>query len=254
MASYSSAEPGSIAAPVRSNAALAAASSRAPSSVSPRSLLVALAEREHACAVEARGAEVRRRIPGGEQPVELAPTLVEVALAHPEVDQPALPERHLGLVPLDQLVEGRVELVVPALELVRRKREKLHQRRRISAAPATSSAKPTKRGQVRPTRSTPKNPKRSMTAALTRLPAITVATVAVTPIRGGPTVTAKTMKTLITPPSQSQAGSWKAARTPAKLRSQASSAASPQASETSTESATAGTIPTRSPSSPITAA
>jgi hypothetical protein len=76
----------------------------------------------------------------------------------------------------------------------------------------------------------------------------------VTPIRGGPTVIANTMKTLITPPSQSQAGWWAAARRPAKLRSQTSSAVKPQTSETITETATAGTIPTRSPSSPITAA
>src|SRR5918992_540891 len=41
---------------------------------------------------------------------------------------------------------------------------------------------------------------------------------------------------------------------PAKLRSQTSSAAAAQMNETSTENATAGTIPTRSPSSPITAA
>ena len=93
-----------------------------------------------------------------------------------------------------------------------------------------------------------------MTAALTRLPAITTATVAVTPMRGGPTVIAKTMKTLMTPPSQSHAGWCAAARTPAKLRSQTRSATRPQTSATITDTATAGTIPTRSPSSPITAA
>ena len=62
------------------------------------------------------------------------------------------------------------------------------------------------------------------------------------------------MKTLITPPIQSQTGSCSAARTPLKLRSQTSSPASAQTSETITAKASAGTIPTRSPSSPITAA
>src|SRR5215207_9851538 len=59
---------------------------------------------------------------------------------------------------------------------------------------------------------------------------------------------------LAIPPTQSHAGSWAAARTPAKPRSQSSRAAAAQRKETSTENATAGTIPTRSPNSPITAA
>src|SRR5829696_7214138 len=59
---------------------------------------------------------------------------------------------------------------------------------------------------------------------------------------------------LAIPPTQSHAGSWAAARTPAKPRSQSIRAAAAQRKETSTENATAGTIPTRSPNSPITAA
>src|SRR5207248_6328310 len=113
-------------------------------------------------------------------------------------------------------------------------------RRRVRAAPSASRTNPATRAHVRATRSTPNRPKRSITAALTRFPAITTATVAVTPIRGGPTVIANTMKTLITPPSQSQAGSCSAARTPPKPRSQTSKAARPQTSETRTDNATAG--------------
>src|SRR4051794_328614 len=82
---------------------------------------------------------------------------------------------------------------------------------------------------------------------------MTSPTVAVTPIRGGPTVIASTMKRLSRPPIQSHAGSCSAATRPWP-RSTASSRTMPPTKTTTVENAIAGTTPIRSPSSPITAA
>ena len=74
-----------------------------------------------------------------------------------------------------------------------------------------------------------------MSAAIARLPAITSAIVAATPIRGGPTVIARTMKALSMPPVQSQTGWRAAAPIPLKLRLTTRSAVTPMTAETIVE-------------------
>ena len=94
----------------------------------------------------------------------------------------------------------------------------------------------------------------SMTAAIARLPVITRAIVAATPIRGGPTVMARMMNALSMPPVHNQTGWRAAAPIPPTPWRTTRSAVMPITAETSVEKATAPKIPTRSPSLPITAA
>ncbi len=119
--------------------------------------------------------------------------------------------------------------------------------------PAASNTIPITRGHASPTLSTPKSPKRSITAPIASCPAIMIATVAATPIREPANVIVRTIRSPIAAPLQSQTG-CRAASTipPAPCRTMSSSAnASPAVSIAA--QARAAKTPTRSPSRAITA-
>src|SRR5215210_4607566 len=93
-----------------------------------------------------------------------------------------------------------------------------------------------------------------MIAPIARLPAITIPMVAAMPIRGGATVTVRMMKRLSAPPIHSHGGSRRTRPIPSALLSTTARAAAAMSTVTRPEKATAAAIPTRFPSSPITAA
>src|SRR5581483_11036759 len=122
-----------------------------------------------------------------------------------------------------------------------------------SAAPAPSSTIPTARGQEIAICSTPKRPKRSITAPITSCPAIRIPIVAVAPIRGCANVIVNTTTSPISPPSHIHAGVRNASERPPVPARTASRIASESTSWTAVANASASTMPIRSPKRPMTA-
>ena len=128
------------------------------------------------------------------------------------------------------------------------------QRLSVSAAPAASSKSPSHAWPRRAeTLSTPKSPKRSITAPIASCPAIMIATVAATPIREPANVIVRTIRSPIAAPLQSQTG-CRAASTipPAPCRTIRSKAKARPAVSIAAQASAAKT-PTRSPRRAITA-
>jgi len=77
----------------------------------------------------------------------------------------------------------------------------------VSAAPTVRNTSPATRIQVSPIFSRPNSPKRSITAAINRFPAVMIPTVAAVPIRGAANVMPTTITAPIAAADQSQGGS-----------------------------------------------
>src|SRR5215211_3951435 len=124
----------------------------------------------------------------------------------------------------------------------------------VSAAPTVSNTSPATRIQVSPIFSRPNSPKRSITAAINRFPAVMIPTVAAVPIRGAANVMPTTITAPIAAADQSQGGSLAASAYPERLwRATTRSVAAIDAVR-SVANAKASSVPTRSPKRPINAA
>ena len=142
-----------------------------------------------------------------------------------------------------------------------RSRRRPRARARRAGVIASRSAPPRRRAargrarrdQASATCSTPNQPKRSIAVARENWPTIRKAVVATIPIRGPATVIARTITTLMSPPSSIHFGPAKPPRRPSRLRRATRSTASAVTPPMTTAQASASRLPIRSPSRPCTA-